>query len=707
MAHPASLHGRVGRLAMKELRETLRDRRTIMTLVLMPVLLYPLLSLGFQRFLLTQKLPEGNLYRIGITTEADVPLIQTVMALGDELAEREATRNQTKLTDSGELLVTPDFEQAFRKHQIDIGLRVVKYVRPKPNTPIEPIEFELITSGAGGPAETYLRDRLARANQNLLLNQLRSMGVRQRLPIRIQSRVVQAGPGGVSLTSLIPIVLVLMTITGAVYPSIDLTAGERERNTLELLVAAPIPKLGLLLAKYVAVVTVAFLTAALNLVSMTVTLQATGMGPLVWGERGLSLVSAGLIFLLLALFAAFFSAVLLCITSFARSFKEAQAYLVPLMLLSISPGLVTLLPDISLAGPMAVVPLLNVTLLARDLLAGHANLTAGLIVVGTTVLYGAAALGLASRIFGADAVLYDARAGWGDLWERPAVVRPAPPLGSALLCLALLFPLTFLAAGFVAQQTGWTIESRLTSNSIAAGILFALIPTAYALWQRLRIRDVFFLRTPTATSLPAAILLGLSLWLWAHEIVVLSMRAGLVTLTPEQLERGREIIEQLRKAPFGLVLMSLSLVPAISEEWLFRGFVFSALRQRLSPWAAVFASGGLFGLFHLVATDSLAIERFLPSAFLGCILAWVCWRSGSILPGMVLHILHNGVNLALVRFKEELQQSGWIPSELLQDQSVPGHVPWPWLAGSAVCVAVGLGLLWIGSRPSDKAATLQ
>ena len=63
------------------------------------------------------------------------------------------------------------------------------------------------------------------------------------------------------LGTLVPLILILMTITGAVYPAIDLTAGERERGTLEVLVAAPIPRMSLLLAKYVAVLTVALLTA--------------------------------------------------------------------------------------------------------------------------------------------------------------------------------------------------------------------------------------------------------------------------------------------------------------------------------------------------------------------------------------------------------------------------------------------------------------
>src|SRR5262249_32488955 len=192
--------------------------------------------------------------------------------------------------------------------------------------------------------------------------------------------------------------------TGAVYPAIDLTAGERERGTLEILVAAPVPRLGLLFAKYVSVVTVAVLTALVNLVGMTLTLLLSNLGPLVFGEGGLTLSLVLQIFGLLLLFAAFFSAVLLTLTSLARTFKEAQAYLIPLMLVSLAPGLIGMMPGLNLAGILSVVPLLNVVLLARDLMDPHAppgvpDPAATAAVIVSTLLFPLAALGRAARHF--------------------------------------------------------------------------------------------------------------------------------------------------------------------------------------------------------------------------------------------------------------------------------------------------------------------
>ncbi len=94
----------------------------------------------------------------------------------------------------------------------------------------------------------------------------------------------------IPLTSVIPLVLILMTITGAVYPAIDLTAGERERGTLEVLVSAPVTKLTLLLAKYIAVFVVAVLTAAVNLAMMLATITFSELSTMMVGPSGVQLL---------------------------------------------------------------------------------------------------------------------------------------------------------------------------------------------------------------------------------------------------------------------------------------------------------------------------------------------------------------------------------------------------------------------------------
>ena len=187
------------------------------------------------------------------------------------------------------------------------------------------------------------------------------------MPVQTSAAPLEAGGETANRVGLtfalraVPLILILMTITGAVYPAIDLTAGERERGTLEMLVASPVPRMQLLLGKYFAVLIVA-LTAVVNLAAMMVTIASIGMASFLFGSKGISFEEVLEIMALLVLFAAFFSAVLLAVTSFARSFKEAQAYLIPLMLASIAPGMLSMIPGLKLQGPLAVTPLVNIVL---------------------------------------------------------------------------------------------------------------------------------------------------------------------------------------------------------------------------------------------------------------------------------------------------------------------------------------------------------
>jgi len=710
MATPSSNSwwGRVARLALKELRETLRDRRTILTLVLMPVLVYPLLTLGFQKFLLTQKIDGAPHYRIGIEHAREFELVKQLFGEGSQALE--ASQIGTPAEVSANVIEVPDLSAAVLDNTIDIGLRFVPPAKQQParrrsngiEANIDPIEIELFVFESSSPeaAEAWVTKVLRSAGVSILASRLRALGVNQSLaPIRLERKLVRAPQiaHGMSLASIIPVVLVLMTLTGAVYPAIDLTAGERERNTLELLMAAPVPRLGLLIAKYVAVVTVALLTAGLNLASMTATLQASGMGPMVWGPQGASVWILTEIFLLLVLFAGFFSAVLLCITSFARSFKEAQAYLIPVMLLSISPALIAILPGMKLGGWLTVLPMLNVNLLARDILAHDVQFSSALIVVVTTLFYGAAALGLASRIFGADAVLYDARSGWGEIWQRPATPQSSAPLSTALLSVAMLFPATFIAAGSIAQLAGTETGPRLLLNSLASALLYVAAPLVLSRLQRVNLRTGFQLQPFSLLAVPGALLLGLSLWPFAHEIVIILSQLGLTTISPELIERSRTMIDALRNVPVAAILLALAIVPAVTEEFLFRGYLFSALLRRLPAASSILLSGVMFGVFHLVATDGLAVERLFPSTCLGLVLAWVCWRTGSVLPGMLLHTVHNGLLLLLMYYEPTLSAGGWLPTSLADPASIE-HLPWLWLALATLGTAAGAALIAL-TRP--------
>jgi ABC-2 type transport system permease protein/sodium transport system permease protein len=701
---------RLGRLTLKELREILRDRRTIVTLVLMPLLVYPLLSIGFRQFFLSRMvLEQPTSYRIGVESEAAAQWLRMYLHNFAPLETKPVVESTGEKPISPEptWFVVEDLEAAVKSGGVDLGVRLRDFdaVRlARQSTLAVDAEFLVASDYAmGDKALASIERRMMRANTAFLDQRLQAMGLTQRATPVAASRVeIETGEkrSSVSLLTVLPLILIMMTITGAVYPAIDLTAGERERGTLEILVAAPVPRLGLLLAKYVSVLTVAMLTATVNLATMAITIAASGMGPLLFGEQGWRPLAVVQIFALLLLFAAFFSAVLLSLTSFARSFKEAQAYLIPLMLASLAPGLLAMTPGLRLTGLLAVAPLVNIVLLGRELLEQTAELPAAVIVVTTTFLYALAALSVAARVFGSEDVLFNTQSGWSDALRRSPRPREAPSIASALMCLALIFPAFFLTTSALGQLSAVELSIRLLLSGAATCLLFGGFPWLAAWFGRDRLREAFQLHRPHWVAWPAAVLLGLSLWPLAHEIVVWQRELGLFTLSDEQLERVRSMLAAWRQIPLGLILLSMAVAPGVFEELFFRGYLMRALREHGTALSTIGVSALLFGLFHLVTTDSLAIERLLPSTLLGVVLGWLCWRTGSVLPGMLLHTLHNGFLVSVAYYQPWLEARGIGMS----DES---HLPAAWLAASALVSVAAAAMVWLGTRRKTELATGQ
>jgi len=697
---------RIGRLCLKELREILRDRRTTITLVLMPLLAYPILAMAFQELLITSVQPT-NPAQVVIGVDSDEVQIELLkfLAIGQNLVQPPRVTDGAEEQAEGPsendpppvlVRINPDLEEMISQGLADVAVRLFDSRAPDIQGLGRPLRCELILRQGSDVSEfaaDFIEKRLEAINDDWVTQLLAG---RMEVPTRSRRTEIASSDGSFALTAFIPLILILMTITGAVYPAIDLTAGERERGTLETLMAAPVPRLGLLWAKYVAVVTVAMLTAGANLAAMCITLMVTGMGPLVFGESGLTLALVDQVFILLMLFAAFYSAILLAVTSFARSFKEAQAYLIPLMLMTLVPGMFSTMPGLEFNGTMAVTPLLNIVLLARDLLEGGVNPMLAMVTCLSTLIYAVAAVAFASRIFGTDAILYGSQATWSDLLRRPRHSSDSATVSGAMLYLAVTFPIYFLLANGLQRLGGASLTVRLALAAVVTAFVFGALPLGAATLQRLRLKTTFQLRRPGLLAVLGAIVLGLSLWPLAHEIFLLNRFLGLQTLGEGQIEAARELLASLGNISPVVVLLTLAVVPAVFEEWFFRGYILTALRGSLPAFSSVLVSAVLFGLFHVVASSILATERFLPSTFLGLLLGMVCLRTGSVLPGMLLHGCHNGLLLMIAHYRDELIARGWG----IEEQS---HMPVALLGGAGAAVLVGLTLVFLSkARRSDK-----
>src|SRR5712664_1175405 len=192
-----------------------------------------------------------------------------------------------------------------------------------------------------------------------------------------------------------------------------LTAGEKERGTMETILTSPIERTHLVLGKFFLVLTASLFTAVLAVISMGTSFYfAAKVGGFGEGKSDSSLMmtistkAVVAVFVMALPVAVLFSAALLTIALFAKSYKEAQSYLTPMTFIVIIPAVAAMLPGVELTPKLSLIPILGTSLLCKELVAGtyHWNLIA--IIFASNCVYAAVALFLAIKMFQRESVLF-------------------------------------------------------------------------------------------------------------------------------------------------------------------------------------------------------------------------------------------------------------------------------------------------------------
>jgi ABC-type Na+ efflux pump permease subunit len=739
--------------------DTLRDRRTLIAMVLVPMVLYPALMLGsIQAFeLQTTRLAEEK-YRVVVANERVARWLRRL--LDTDAARRpgaegksaeELLEAQTQPVEPGAATRPVLPRGAERESGAVETARMNVYERPP--------EYEVIVlaEGAGGPAQPFRsarelvlsgqahvalfiegpipaldgrhagmpriallfdqsdpRSGLATSGIEGVLERARLAMVRRRLadagldasfdrPIEValQNVAPQERVSGAIIGQIVPLILIIMTITGAIYPAIDLTAGERERGTLETLMVAPVPTVDLIAGKFVVVALIGMISAMLNLASIGGTIWLGGLGNILTRghEVSIPLHVLPLVLLVLIPLAVMFSAMLLAVCSFARSFKEAQNYVMPVMIAALIPAVVGILPGTRLEGPLLIMPVANIVILTRDLFTGKLDLAAILWVTLSTTIYAGAAVAVAAKLFGQEAVLFADSASVKTIFQR-RFFKPAatPSVAQALLLLAIVFSLNYFIATALMRAPGvGDTENFWYAGAAVLVILFLALPMAACRYMRVAIPSTFSLAPPPPVALAAGFCLGLSTWILAK--AWFAYQRQWLPMLPEMEQEFARLSAMLDGVNPFVVLVLLAVVPALCEEFFFRGYVLSGVRGALGPAAAVLVVAFAFGISHH------SVQRIVPTTALGLMFGLLVVRSGSIWPAILAHSMHNGISALAHRadgLKSLLERLGF----------AVGPDDWPatpWILGAAAVAAFGLLLSLLTSgmaRSGDRAQSV-
>jgi sodium transport system permease protein len=350
----------------KELTDTIRDRRTLFFSVIFPLLLVPMmLTVVTKLQSSSMKKAEEKIIRVGLVTNGcarvfaedllRTPGLRVVQGIAADSAE------QFIKSDSLDAVIVVDRNFDTDVDQMRAGTISLTY---KSSEDYDMVKRRLTTS-------------LERFEKSLTTARFKKLNLDENIgkTIRIEEHDVASVKErlGKAIGGMVPYFFVIFCFLGAMYPAIDLGAGEKERGTMETLLTAPVSRFQILLGKFAVVVLAGILSAGISMLGVYIAIQQVKEIPPELMKVILGIVDAQTILLVLSLLlplAIFFASALLSLSIFARSYKEAQSMISPLSIVIILPVLAGVMPGVELDAVTALIPVLNVSLATREIIAG-------------------------------------------------------------------------------------------------------------------------------------------------------------------------------------------------------------------------------------------------------------------------------------------------------------------------------------------------
>jgi sodium transport system permease protein len=680
----------------KELRESLRDRRTLMMMVGLPIVLYPLLIIGMSKVQssrqatsearasivavwgelpteLRQRLEDDEQFELkigeGLSDELSVGIAQ-----GPPSSDSQDSKAATTEDESIENSESEDsFYQAARSVVLNREADAVLVAWGDLPATLErgalgqiSIFFDSIRTDSWR-ARSRLADEIL-AYRDVIVGHREKQhalpaGFSDAIDVKRRDVASRVRRSGRALGTLLPLLIILISVMGGFYSAIDLTAGEKERGTMQTLLCAPVHSFEIILGKFLAVWTISLIASIANIASLAATFARVSIGA---GTLEVAPINYVLSFVVLIPVSFMVAALFLAVAVFARDFKDGQNYLTPLLIVLILPLGVTIAAETELNAWTAFVPVVNISLLIRALFLGEAAADMAFLVMLSSTAYAVLALSFAAHVFQKESLLLGGRESFRGLFR----IHRQPGAEATPNLAILLFAVTLVAAFYVGLATD---RAGILVTILVVQGAFLVPNLATVIGFRFDLRSTLNLRLPPWRGVLAAVLIGLSAW---------AVAAGLILRLlppPESVTRAMEKMLLLDDVlqPLWVVLLVLAVTPAICEELFFRGFCLSAFK-RTGKWPALVVTALLFGLAHA------SIYRLLPTAFLGFVMGYAVWKTRSVATGMIVHVLNNGLLITLVYMPH------LVPNlDLGELQALPWSIT---LAGAAVC-AVGLLLL--------------
>lgn len=778
---------------LREVRDQLRDRRTLFMVAVLPLLLYPVLGIAMVQMMTTFQEQMRTVVVLGAADLPDPPLIENgrfvaryfenpqdadklqVIAdsgpppdLSPELAEflqaaremRPKIEEMARLTEQIEtlrrapdspasaseiqrlenrqyvlreeigdwfnrspvqvLIVVP---QGYRERIAELNAWLVDRSRPLSELAKapHPVLMENAAVDKSAIASSRVREAVRNWEKELLELRLEQAQLPQSLHTPFDATNVdlaQEDQFAASVWSkLFPTLLVIMAVTGAFYPAIDVGAGEKERGTMETLLICPATRTEIVTGKFLTVMLFSLATALLNLLSMGFTgkymLEMSGSASSMTTFNVSAPPTSALVWLVVLAVpvSALFSALSLAFAMFARSSKEGQYYLTPLLMVSIGLTLFCLNPAVEISPYYSLLPIVGPALLLKALLLGSTS--AGPLsiyfanVLVSSLAYSALALWWGIDLFRREDILFrEAERFDLRLWLRHILrdKEPTPGFTEAGFCFVLILVLQFASYGVMQDEYSAAPPSEKVVRLLELQMIYLLVTVAtpalmMAVVLTTDFRRTLKLRAPSPSMLGLGLALPFVLLPLSQELMH-SLEGWFFPSLPKEVGQVFGAMSD-RDLSVWRPLLAFAVAPAVCEELAFRGFILSGMQRSGRRWLPMIMSSVAFGIVHLIS------QQVFNAILLGLVLGLLAVRSRSLVPCIVFHFLFNGVQVLLSRsdlsaFEHPSVQ--WMFTVERAGEQSQLRYDWPLLVICAIAAAALIGRLAVKETPPPQEA---
>lgn len=652
----------------KEIMDVLRDKKTILTMVVLPIILYPLLFVVImQVMMMINSSQQEHTYYIAYNEVTD--------------ADREALNDwidgeEDKLKYSIKTVESDNPQKDLEDEVIDAYITTTvteSQIRYNIHYLAAVTNSSLVSDMLEEEIDSYAKHL---AEKNAVAEGLDVERILYPVKASLQDHSSNESAIGSILGSIIPFLMIVSIMMAAMYPAIDTTAGEKERGTLETLLTLPVGNAELIMGKFLSVATLAVVSVFINVLSMggiaaylyaTMHSLAEGLGDF---RLGTFLPAILISVVCIIAFALFMSAVVMCICAFAKSFKEANNYVTPLTLVVMLTGYIGFIPNVELTAKTALIPVANICLLMKNLLVFKYDFSLIIVVLLSNIIYAFIAVWFLAKIYNSESILFGESASGIKLFERRKNIKKGslPTVQESLLILVVALLLMVYVGGIMSLSNPvWGV--------VLPQLFIGLLPVLACLYIKGDVREIFGLRFPRGRDLVGGVFLYLgvgSLALLVSNLLSMAFPGDSTTLNEEY----KTLLEGM---PFVLALLLIALMPAICEELLYRGYMLTAFEQRFSLNKAILLVAVLFGISHM------SLIKLLPTAILGVALAYAMHQSKSIVVSGLVHFLNNGMAVVLLYYGDQIS--------FLQDETLGLPLLLILLGLSVVCIPVAVCML--------------